>query len=352
MIRALTVSILFFFLSESFFAQDVSAVYDVNPVSTANEYTIKTTITGLIGVDIASIKYLINNNHTYQPSPNNQLFSDRNENYIKFYIMAVPTSGIINVEFGIILGGSENYSFPVELQYSRNEEKKVLNLPEISIKDNGILAVAETPKPIPPIVKEEPIVEDAKQTSPVVKEVPILEVAKSTPPIIKEEPVVEVVKPTPPTVMEKPIVEIAKPVTTIVKEEPVAKVPQPTPPIIKEEPVVEIPQPTPLVVKTKPIVEVPKPTTTVKETPSMLATNKVGTKYTVQLLSLLEFSEIRVNNYCKLHHIPLDKIKKIKKGEWMKITYGETNSIEEANQIIEKLKNEHQVKDAFIVPLN
>lgn len=320
MIRALTVSILFFLFSESFYAQDVSANYDISPANVANEYSIKTTITGLIGVDIARIKYLINNNHTYKPSPNNQLFSDRNENYIKFYIMAIPTSGIINVEFGIILRGSGNYSFPVELQYSRNEEKKVLNLPEISIKDNGILAVAETPKP--------------------------------TPPIVKKEPVVEVVKPIPSTVMEKPIVEIAKPVTTIVKEEPVAKVPQPTPPVIKEEPVVEIPQPTPPVVKTKPIVEVPKPTATEKEIPSMLATNKAGTKYTVQLLSLLEFSPARLTSYCKQHNIPLDKVKKNKKGEWMKITYGEVNSKEEANQIIEKLKKEHQVNDAFIVPLN
>ena len=212
----------------------------------------------------------------------------------------------------------------------------MLNLPEISIKDNGVLAVAEIPQLTPPVEKKESFVEVAKPASP----------------IVKEEPVVEVVKPTPPTVMEKPIVEIAKPITTIVKEGPVAKVPQPTPPVIKEEPVVEIPQPTPPVVKTKSIVEVPKPTATEKKTPSMLATNKIGMKYTVQLLSLLEFSETRVNNYCKLHHIPLDKIKKNKKGEWMKITYGEANSKEEANQIIEKLKKEHQVNDAFIVPLN
>ena len=228
--------------------------------------------------------------------------------------MAIPSSGIINVEFGIKLGESGDYSFPVELQYSINEEKKVLNLPEITIKGIGILATVETTKPTPPIFKEEPIVE---------VEIP-------TPPVIKEEIVVEVVSPTPP----------------IVKEEVIVTMPRPTPKNMEEEFLEETPKPTP------PIVEIPKSTTTVKETPSMPTTNKLGTKYTIQLLSLLEFSEARVNSYCKLHHLPLDKIKKIKKGEWMKITYGEANSKEEANQIIEELKQEHQIKEAFIIPLN
>lgn len=315
MIRTLTVSILFFLFSESFFAQDASVVYDVKPGSAANEYSIKTTISGLIGVDIARIKYLINNDHTYKPSPNNQFFSDRNENYIKFYIMAIPASGIINVELGVILGGSGEYAFPVELQYSRNEEKKVLNLPEIVIKGNEILAVAETPKPIPPIENAEV----PKSTSPIIKKEPIIEVAKPAPPIVKEEPIVEVVKPAPLIIKEKPVVEVAKS----------------TSPIVKKEPIVETPKP--------PVV---------KEVPSTTITNKASTKYTIQLLSLLEFSQTRLTSYCKQHNIPLDKVKKNKQGEWMKITYGEANSKDEANQIIEKLKKEHQVNEAFIVPLN
>ncbi|PJB14439.1 MAG: hypothetical protein CO118_08565 [Flavobacteriales bacterium CG_4_9_14_3_um_filter_32_8] len=321
MLRFLTIFVLLLFFSESLFCQEVSAVYNIQPGSAANEYTIKTTISGLIGVDIARIKYLINNEHTYQPSPNNQLFSDRNENYIKFYIMAIPTNGIINVELGIVLGGNGEYAFPIELQYSRNEEKKVLNLPEIILKGNGILATVETPKPTSlPLVKKEL---NAEVTAPV-------------PPIEKEEPIVETQIPLP-----------------IVEEKPVAKDSEPELSIVKEEPVEEVTKTEPLVVNEKPKVEHPKPTLPiVKEKPTPSIANKVTTKYTVQLLSLLEFSETRVNSFCKQHHIPLDKIMKIKKGEWMKITYGEANSKEEASQLLEKLKQEHQIKEAFIVPLN
>ena len=333
MLRFLSISILFFLLSESFFAQDVNTVYDVKAGSTTNEYAIKTTISGLIGVDIARIKFLINNEHTYKPSPNNQLFSDRNENYIKFYIMAIPASGIINIELGVILAGSGEYAFPVELQYSRNEEKKVINLPKITIKGNGMLAATEAPEPLPTIVNEEPVEVVSEPTLPVVKEEPVVEVAKPVKPLVKEEPIIEDSQPAPAIVKEEPVM---KPAPPVIKEVPVEVVSKPAPPVIKDEPIVEVTQPTPPIVKEQPAT----------------STTKGSTKYTVQLLSLLEFSQARLTSYCKQHHIPLDKVKKNKKGEWMKITYGEANSREEAYQLLEKLKQDHQVKEAFIVTTN
>jgi septal ring-binding cell division protein DamX len=74
-------------------------------------------------------------------------------------------------------------------------------------------------------------------------------------------------------------------------------------------------------------------------------------KYTVQLLSIGEFSQSRLNIYCKQHKLSVSDVKKKQVGEWMKITYGEANSIQEAAQIKEKLKQNHGIKDAFVVQI-
>jgi hypothetical protein len=140
MVKYLGIFIISLLFCQTILSQEVNAAHDIQPGNGTNEYTIKTTIKGLEGVDIARIKYFINNDHTYKASPNNALFSDRNENYVKFYVMAVPTTGIINVEFGVVLGGGEEYAFPVEFQYSRNEEKQLVNFPEIVLSGAEVIA--------------------------------------------------------------------------------------------------------------------------------------------------------------------------------------------------------------------
>jgi hypothetical protein len=81
------------------------------------------------------------------------------------------------------------------------------------------------------------------------------------------------------------------------------------------------------------------------------AASRVSTKYTVQLLSLLEFSQAKLNTFCRQHNLQVSKVKKKQVGNWTKISYGEANSIGEANQIKERLMQNNSIDDAFIVPL-
>ncbi len=334
MAKYIVIILISFLCNPAVFAQAVTASHDIQSGSEPNEYTIKTTINGLIGVDIARIKYLINNDHTYKASPNNSLFSDRNENYIKFYIMAIPESGIINVEFGLIVSGDGEFKFPVEFQYSRNEEKQTLNLPDVVISGSPSIASVEPVEPTTPTIEEEPVAEVTEPTLAETEENPVVEETPTASPIVEEEPIAEVTEPVSPVVEEEPIEEVPEPVPSVEEENPVIEETPSTPPVVEEEPIEETPAP--------PIIE---------EAPAPPVNNEVGTKYTVQLLSLMEFSQTRLNFYCKQHNLSLSKIKKNKKGEWMKITYGEANSKEEAYRIIEKLKRDNKIKDAFVVPI-
>ena len=265
------------------FNQEVTGTHDVKPGKSLNEYNIKTTITGLKGVDIARMKYIIDSKHTYKASPNNSLFSDRNEQYIKFYIIAVPATGILNVELGIVVSDTGDYAFPVEFQFSRNEEKQVANFPKIIISGTEAIAMVEEE----PKVIEEP------------KPVPS--------PVVEEEP----------EVIEKP-----KPVAT--------------PSVEKEPEVIEEPKPVPL-----PVVEEKK----------LPVTEVVSTKYTVQLLSLSEFSQARLNTYCKKHNLPVNKVSKRNVGSVIKVTYGEASSIEDASALKETLVRDYGISDCFVTKI-
>jgi chemotaxis protein histidine kinase CheA len=117
------------------YSQEITGDHKIQESTNQNEYTIKTTITGLSGVDIARITYYIPKEHLYKPSSNNSLFSNQEEKFIKFYIMAIPSSGVINIELGIVLKGEGNFDFPVEFQYSKNEEKKVVKFSPIIINN-------------------------------------------------------------------------------------------------------------------------------------------------------------------------------------------------------------------------
>ncbi len=360
------------------FSQDVIGVHDVQPGNEPNEYTIKTTIKGLESVDIARIKYIIDKSHTYRASPNNSLFSDINESFIKFYIMAVPASGVLTIEFGVVLSGDGEFVFPVEFQYSRNEEKQTTNLPQISISGSGTLAVVEeleiippvveeTVEPMSPVVEDEPVVEETLEPVPaiiekklVVEEMPesatqiveeilvVEETSEPVPTIVEKEQVVEEIPvPTTPIAEEVPTVEeISESVPAIVEKKPVVDViPEPTTPIVEKVPIVEeSPEPEPIVVEEEPMVR-KIPETTSPSTESI----RVSTKYTVQLLSLSKFSQSRLNTFCKQHNIPVTDVKKNQVGEWMKITYGEANSMGEAAKIKQTLKQHHGITDAFVV---
>ncbi len=327
MLRYIGVIILTLVFVQGGFSQEVSGFHDIQPGSAPNEYNIKTTIKGLVGVDIARIKYIISNKHTYKASPNNALFSDRNESYIKFYIMAVPASGVLNVELGIVLADDAEHAFPVEFQYSKNEEKQTVNLPQVNFSGNGeIVAVLEAPEPVAPV--EEEIPEVIVEEVPAVEEIPeVVEVPEPVEPVVEETP-----EPSEPVAEEIPEpIETPEPVAPVVEE-----VPEPVAPVIEEEP------------ESAPVVEeVPE----VEETPPPVEVSRVAVKYTVQILSLAEFSQIRLNTYCRQHNLSINDVKKKQVGEWMKITYGEANSIQEATQLKEKLMRENSINEAFVTPI-
>ncbi|PCJ22422.1 MAG: hypothetical protein COA97_13425 [Flavobacteriales bacterium] len=314
MLRFAGIFVLILCFCQGILSQDVSGSHDVSPGNEPNEYNIKTTIKGLQGVDIARIKYIIDNKHTYKASPNNGLFSDRNEKYIKFYIMAVPVSGELVVELGIVVADGK-YSFPVEFQFSRNEEKQTINLPNINISNGEILAVVEE---IPEVVPESVVVEEVE---PIVEEVPE----------VVPEPVVEEVA----VVVEEELEVVHEPVVV----EEVEPVEEEKPEVVSEPVVEEVPE---IIEDSEPITRV------VKENPIPVTISKTTVKYTVQLLSLAKFSQSRLNIFCKQHNLSMDDIKKKQVGSWMKITYGEANSIQEANDIMKKLIDNNNINEAFV----
>ena len=320
--------VLFCVFTQGIFSQEVVGVHDVKPSDKTGEYIIKTKISGLNGADIARVKYLIDNTHTYTASPNNSLFCDRNESCIKFYVMAIPSSGELNVEFGLRPNEEGEYAFQVEFQYSKNEEKKVVLLPRIYLKHKQSLIAEETTvsdDKIEDVIAEvvevpEPVVE--LPDSPVVDEERVAEVVvKKVPEIVKVPEVIEV----PGSVAIEEVLEVIEK-----EEEVVAEVSE----------VVASPEPD--------VEEAPKPVEVSAPIVKSSVSNKV---YTVQLLSLSEFSQSRLNTYCKKHDLSINDINKNKVGEWMKITYGQVSSLQEANQIKESLSEKHGITESFITVL-
>ncbi|MDF1673620.1 MAG: hypothetical protein P1U41_08940, partial [Vicingaceae bacterium] len=124
-------------------AQSVTGKHTVEPKDKINEYVIKTEISGLKGVDIARVIYSIKNTHTYKKSANNTFFANSKNNEVKFYIMAVPLSGVLNIEFNIVLSGKGEFLFPVRIEYSKNEEKKLVKLSHINIINETLIASQE-----------------------------------------------------------------------------------------------------------------------------------------------------------------------------------------------------------------
>lgn len=144
MLKFFSVIVLIALTSLSSKGQGVTSSHNVTPGSLPNEYIIKTTISGLEGVDLARIKYFIPKTHTYKASSNNQFFSKVETDYIKFYIMSIPTDGIVIIELGVVLANEGSFTFPVEFQYSKNEEKIVFECKPLLI-ENGAELVAEEP---------------------------------------------------------------------------------------------------------------------------------------------------------------------------------------------------------------
>jgi len=255
-------------------AQEITSNHSIKQVGETNEFLIKTTISGLEGVELGKIEYQIPDKHSYKPSPKNTYFSDRKNNLLKFYLMVIPSNGVVEIEYNIVVNEAGSVVFPVQFQYSKNDTKSKISLSSITIDNSSSSELA---------VNEQPM-----QT--------------------KEE--------------EKPKVVVEK-----VKEE------------IKIEKN-EAPKPKPITTST------PKETQRIEST----TPSSIPTKYAVQLFALAEYSQARVNAYCKKHNLKINEITTEKVNGLVKVRYGKVNSATEAQQLKETLISKG-VTGVFVVKL-
>lgn len=290
--------------STNIFAQTVNSSHVVEATGKPNEFLVKTAITGLENVDIARIEYDIDDVHTYTPSPNNSFFTDRKNNQLKFYLMAVPASGVINIEFILTISNGQTLNIPAAIQYSRNEVKDKVALAPLTINIDGS---ASTLASTTPEVEEEETEATEKTTTPVESE--------------KEEE-------------EEIVAEVIEETVEEVEEE------SPTP-VVEETPEEEPTPPTETTYK-KPE-EKPKPT----PTPTNTSSKK---QYGVQILALSEYSETRVRNFCKQNGLDYNLTSKENVGGLTKIRYGKSSSATEIQNLKEELINKG-LRGVFMVTL-
>ncbi len=367
------------------FAQSVTAFHDVQSTGENNSYTIKTKVSGLQGVDIARITYFIDNKHTYKASPNNAFFSDRNEKYVKFYIMAVPASGEINVELGLTLSGAGEFAFPVEFQYSKDEEKKSVNLPQISIAGEAIALVEETPAPEEtPVEEEVPTAEEASakkaqeeaeaaakkeaEEKAMAEKVAAEAKAREEAELKAEEERIAKEKADAEAKAEEQRLaqESAKKAEEELKKEKeaseklaaeqkaqaeaeaakkaeqerIAREKQEAEELAKAEEAKRMAEE-----------EAAKKLEEEKSKEEIASPVTSSSKYSIQILSLSKFSQTRLNNYIREHNLDANQIVKRQVGEWTKISYGKLSSKDEAREMILKLRRSHNITDAFLVTL-
>lgn len=276
--------------STNIFAQTVNSSHIVEATGQPNEFLVKTTISGLENVDIARIEYNIADIHIYKASPNNSFFTDRKNNQLKFYLMAVPATGTINVEFYLTVKSGSSLEIPAAIQYSRNETKEKVSLAPLTLTIIGETPVlADNP---PASTKEEEPETTEETTTPVESE-------KEEEEEIEEESSTPVVEETPKEEEETPVVE-----TTYKKPE-----------------------------------EKPTPTTTTSKK-----------QYGIQILALSEYSETRVRNFCKQHGLDYNLITKENVGGLTKIRYGKSSSATEIQNLKEELINKG-LRGVFMVTL-
>lgn len=290
------------------FAQTVSSSHVVEATGQPNEFLVKTAITGLENVDIARIEYDIADEHTYKASPNNSFFTDRKNNQLKFYLMAVPASGAINIEFIILVNNGQSLNIPAAIQYSRNEVKDKVALAPLTINiDGSSSTLASTPTTTE--TEEEEEEEEVTETVEAEEEEEVVaEVIEETEEEVEKEIPTPVVEETPEE-PEEPEEEITETVETTQKK--VEKKPEPTP------------------------------------TPTNTSSKK---QYGVQILALSEYSETKVRNYCKQHGLNYNLITKENVGGLTKIRYGKSSSATEIQSLKEDLINKG-LRGVFMVTL-
>lgn len=308
--------------STNIFAQSVNSSHTVEATGQPNEFLVKTTISGLESVDIARIEYDIDDVHIYKASPNNSFFTDRKNNQLKFYLMAVPAAGTINVEFYLTVKSGSSLEIPAAIQYSRNETKEKVSLAPLTLTITG-----ETPvlADNPPVTTKDEEPEATEETT-----IPVESEKEEEEEIIAET-------------IEETEEEVEEP--TVPKEEP-KEIIEETPTVIEEEPETIVEE-TPKEEEETPVVETTYKKPEEKPIPTPTASKK---QYGVQILALSEYSETRVRNFCKQHGLDYNLITKENVGGLTKIRYGKSSSATEIQNLKEELINKG-LRGIFMVTL-
>jgi len=357
-----------FFLSTicSVFAQDVSATHKIAKVDGTNEFNITTTIVGLQGVDIARLNYLIPDTYTFKKAPNNPFFSDRNTDYVKFYLMAIPTNGIVKIEFSVSTDQtSGKLDFPVEFQYSKNEQKQTVNFEHIQINlgadeslvvDNSSTSSTEsnaTTNETTSTISEEVDNTSNEEINKISSEdTPI---STTTTENNESKPIVSTANNTTATTADtktNPAVsndsKMDTPKTT--NEEPLptteTSTPQNTSDKIAENNTTEVSPDSTASNKEKEL-----PTNTEKTSNASTPKASSNEVYMIQLLALSDFSQSRLNTFCRQHHIAVKDITKVNENGLTKIRYGKAFSKPEALKLRVEVIEKTNIAGAFVVKI-
>lgn len=321
MLKNISVLLLVLFCLHTICAQEVVGSHEVTTGAEPNEFNIKTTVTSLIGADLARITYFIPNTHTYKASSNNRFFSKVEEGFIKFYIMSIPTNGTVVIELGLIVSEEGSFDFPVEFQYSKKEEKKVVKISSIKIEKGATIALVE-PSLNDKIQEESKIAEDEEKK--LEEERLEREGAELAAKIEKIKAIAEKEEKER-VANEKAAAEKALAEQQVAEAEKLKKEEEATA-IAKKEAEEE-------------------KVVTKEEQPSS------GGKYGVQIFALSKYTEQKVRDFCKRNNLDYSKINTVQTKGITKVRYGSVNSKAEAETLKKDLLTRPQINGGFVVKL-
>ena len=311
---------LFFITISNSYAQNVSGNHIITRGNLSNEYNIKTTVLGLEGVDIARIKYFIPKKHTYKPVASNSYLSKVEDEYIKFYIMSVPVSGMIEVELSIVILEKDSLVFPVEFQYSKNDNKEIISLSALNINS---------------IVDAESIVlyDDANA----VEEAAAIVLANEATVIMQKEQ--EIAKVEAERLADKEQADRLFEEEALAKEQlALQKKEAETVALLKAQ-------------KEEERLEIAKRVALAKEEQQQILAVKLADRYGVQLFALSKYTDQKVKDFCTKANLDYARISTLKVNGVTKVRYGSVSTKEAGSKLRKQLLSSSEIKGGFVVKL-
>lgn len=280
----------------AFFCQEVTMIPSVEKHSEKNEYKITAKYSGLVGAGIAKVKYSIPTGvHLFVP-PNGSLNSSIKDGKLNFYAYSVESSGELTTVFVI---GTDDISFNqnirVMLQFNVGDERRDMLFDPISVSQEIALSEFSDDYSEYKVDFEEESIASSSESS----------TASSSSSSSSENAFVETTS-------------SSNSGSTLRSH--------------NNEGI---------------------ESTSSSESESVVSSTKIETgTFTVQLLSLSNYDEKRIERFCKDHHISKSKLIKRNVDGMTKISIGNSLSMNEAQSLKRKMLEENQVEGAFVVKIN